>query len=131
MKNKETKRVKKQAALFAVGGGGYSLIEILWRGHTHWSMALAGGTCFLLFCDTAKRFQRHSLPVKAVVCAAEVTAVELAFGLVLNRLFKQNVWDYSNQAFHFLGQICPKYTAYWGLLSLAALPLAETLDRKL
>ena len=34
--------------LFAMGGGTYGLIEVLWRGYTHWSMALLGGVLFLL-----------------------------------------------------------------------------------
>ena len=29
--------------VFLLGGAGYCLIEVLWRGFTHWSMALAGG----------------------------------------------------------------------------------------
>ena len=34
--------------LFAViGGVTYMLIEIAWRGYTHWSMGVLGGVCFV------------------------------------------------------------------------------------
>ena len=34
--------------IYAAGGLLYGLIEILWRGWTHWSMVLCGGLCFLV-----------------------------------------------------------------------------------
>ena len=33
--------------IFLIGGLGYGLLEILWRGRTHWSMLLTGGVCFI------------------------------------------------------------------------------------
>ena len=35
--------------MFPIGALGYGLIEILWRGYTHFSMLLAGGICFVTF----------------------------------------------------------------------------------
>ncbi|MBE6036353.1 MAG: hypothetical protein E7223_01860 [Clostridiales bacterium] len=125
------KKFKKNAVLFAVGGSGYSAIEFLWRGRTHWSMAAAGGLCFLLFADRAERFRLRPLPVKALISALDVTAVEFGFGLVFNRWLKQDVWDYSGMPGNLLGQICPQYTLCWAVLALAGLPLADALNRKL
>ena len=34
--------------LFLLGGTGYVLMELLYRGRSHYSMFLAGGVCFLL-----------------------------------------------------------------------------------
>ena len=34
---------KEKIVLFSIGAMGYGLIEILWRGYTHWSMLTAGG----------------------------------------------------------------------------------------
>lgn len=41
--------VKKEeiVSVFSIGAVGYSLLEILWRGNTHWTMTLAGGICFV------------------------------------------------------------------------------------
>ena len=30
-------------AVFALGAAGYATLELLWRGRTHWTMALTGG----------------------------------------------------------------------------------------
>jgi len=38
----------KNLFLFIVGGILYSLIELLFRGYTHWLMFFVGGFCFLL-----------------------------------------------------------------------------------
>ena len=35
-------------AVYVTGGLLYGLIELLWRGWTHWSMLLCGGLCFTL-----------------------------------------------------------------------------------
>ena len=37
---------KTNFVLFGIGALGYGLIEILWRGYTHYSMLTAGGICF-------------------------------------------------------------------------------------
>ena len=34
-------------SVFSIGAAGYSLLEILRRGNTHWTMTLAGGICFM------------------------------------------------------------------------------------
>ena len=45
----------RQGVLFAVGGALYYLVEVLWRGHSDWTMAVLGGVCFLL-CGINKHF---------------------------------------------------------------------------
>mgnify|MGYP007072511315 FL=1 len=39
------KEYLKCALLFLIGGALYYCIEILWRGHSHWTMAVVGGIC--------------------------------------------------------------------------------------
>jgi len=121
--------MKKTAFFFTVGGICYPLLEILWRGHTHWSMALAGGVCFWLFSFVDDVFRPRPLVVKAFLCAVGVTAVELVFGLVFNLLLGMNVWDYSDRLFHLWGQICPLFSLLWWGLGLLLLPLVEKLNR--
>ena len=40
--------VLKYFFLFSFGGIVYVLIEMLWRGYSHWSMFILGGICFVL-----------------------------------------------------------------------------------
>lgn len=116
---------------FGIGGAGYALIEILWRGRTHWSMALAGGICFIMFSLVAEKLYSLPLLLKAVIGACGVTAVELVFGIVFNLIFDMGVWDYSNQPFNFMGQICLSFSAAWCGLALCFIPLADFINRKM
>ena len=113
--------------LFYLGGCAYVGLELLWRGSSHGSMFVAGGTCFLLIGHL--NHVRPRLPVlpRAVVGAGIVTMVELAAGLLVNRHFE--VWDYRDRAGNFMGQICPAFTLLWIPVSLMALGLYELLSR--
>ena len=125
------KRFKKYILLFTVGGAGYGLIELIWRGHTHWSMLIAGGVCFILFSLIADKLYTLPLIIKAAVAAAATTAVELLFGLVLNVGLGMAVWDYSNMPLNLFGQICAPFSLLWCALALVFTPLAEMLNEKL
>ena len=112
--------------VFYIGGLAYGVIELLWRGRTHWTMLLAGGVCFLLMYLTATatslgRFWQY------VLCAALISAVEFVTGAVVNMRLKWNVWDYSGQPMNLYGQICLRYAAYWFLLSVPGCALSRFL----
>ena len=49
------------------------------------------------------------------------TALELITGVLLERIFRQKWWDYSNVPWNFNGHICLKYSLVWGVLSLLCL----------
>ena len=123
------KNFKRDAAIFVIGGVGYGFIEILWRGHTHPTMTVAGGISFLIFSKIAEKYRRKPLIFKAALAALGVTAVELLFGLVFNMIFKMHVWDYSSQPFNLWGQICPKFSLAWATLALLFVPLADRINK--
>ena len=117
----------KQTALFAIGGGIYVGLELLWRSRSHISMFAAGGVCFILLGGLRRLRLRERLLLGPLV----ITAVELGVGLLVNRDY--TVWDYRDVPGNFLGQICPAYCLLWLPLSLAAMALypqvAGLLDR--
>ena len=119
----------KQAVLFYLGGCAYMGLELLWRGRSHGSMFIAGGTCFLLIGQLNQVRPKLALPLRAVAGAGIVTMVELGIGLLCNRNFE--VWDYREQAGNFLGQICPAFTVLWIPVSLLALGLHSLLSRRM
>lgn len=102
---------------FLLGALGYPLLEILWRGRSHYSMALAGGIACVRIKKRAQK--KGSLLYKAFLCALDITAVEYMTGLVFNR--RHHVWDYRRSPGHIAGQICPLYTFLWFLLSACLL----------
>ena len=117
----------KKVLLFTIGGLGYVAIELLWRGRSHYSMFLAGGSCFLLLGQLGKL--TRLAPIHAFGGAGIITAVELITGLLANRDYQ--VWDYRQMPFHFKGQICLVYSLLWMPLSLAAVFLYQLLENKI
>ena len=79
-----------------VGGLLYGLLEIAYRGHTHWTMVLlAALLCIPL--DLANEVMPWRLPLalQGVIGGLTITAAELLAGLVLNCWLGLEIWDYS------------------------------------
>lgn len=106
----------KHFSLFAIGALCYGMIEVAWRGHTHWSMLLLGGLCFVLLYQLSERAM--PLILQALLGALGITLLELGTGLLCNRLLGMSVWDYSREWGNLFGQICPRYSLFWFLLCL-------------
>lgn len=109
---------------FLLGAAGYPALELLTRGRTHCSMALAGGASTLLIRRISR--MRRSLPVRSLLCGAGITAIEYACGCVWNRQYR--VWDYRRMPLNFRGQVCLPYSLLWCGLSavlLAAMDAAH------
>lgn len=121
----------EQAVIFAFGAINYVAIEILWRGHTHWTMAVAGGLCAMLIYVFNMEFHNVNLIYKCLVGAVIITSVELVTGLIVNMTLKWDVWDYSQRAFNFLGQICPRYFVYWFMLCIPVVKLFDYFQSKI
>jgi len=115
--------------LFAMGGCGYMGLELLWRGWSHGSMFLAGGSCFLLLGQLNRVQPRLRLPARAAMGALIITSVELLTGLAVNRDY--GVWDYRHLPGNFHGQICLPFCLLWLPLSLAAMLLYDLTDKTL
>ncbi|MDD7312025.1 MAG: hypothetical protein SOZ49_05335 [Clostridiaceae bacterium] len=119
--------VPKLLVTFAAGGVGYCALETLWRGRTHPSMALCGGTVLAVFTKMVRRGgSRLGLCLRG--CAL-ITGCELLCGLVFNR--DRQVWDYSRLPGNFRGQICPLFSALWFLLCIPLCGLCPLLERHL
>lgn len=113
------KQLSKNMFLFAIGGLLYYLIEILWRGYSHFSMFVVGGICFMLIGLINEHFTfQMQLWKQQLIATAIVTAIEFIAGLILNVWMQLNIWDYSNLPFNILGQISLQYGILWFLLSL-------------
>ena len=83
---------KQTAGLFLLGAGGYSLLEIAWRGYTHWTMALTGGAV-LVGLHQLRGHVRDEKPFARCLCgAACITAAEYVVGCTVNRTYHMDVW---------------------------------------
>ncbi len=122
---------KANFMLFSIGAVGYGLLEIIWRGYTHWSMLGAGGICFVFFGKIGQKFKNSSIFLKALIGSSFVTAIEFIFGIIFNIILKKNVWDYSKMPFNIGGQVCLLYSFFWAIISLLFIPFATKINKKL
>jgi len=106
------------------GGIGYSTLEILWRGYTHWTMALTGGIGLLVLYIVAGLTQ-WGFWKKCFNSCLCLTCLELMVGTVVNLYMNWHVWDYSDQPGNLFGQICPLYTVFWFFLCLLLVPVCS------
>ena len=123
------KRAKCKHLLLAIFGGEvYVLLEMAWRGHSHWTMFLLGGTCFLAL-GLINEVIPWEMPlwIQVLIGACIVTALEFLAGCVVNLWLGWGVWDYSGLPGNILGQICPQYFLLWIPVSLVGIVLDDWL----
>lgn len=112
------KKALKYLFLFFFGGIVYILIELLWRGFSHWSMGVLGGMCFVLLGLINERYTWDiPLWIQMLLGSFIITLLEFIAGCILNLHFHLNIWDYYDMPFNILGQICLPYMILWFFLS--------------
>lgn len=116
---------------FILGALIYPTLEILFRGYTHWSMAIVGGLCFVLLAFISRFLSSWPLVLQCLLGAAGITAVEFFSGWLVNVKFEMAVWNYSNMPLQFMGQICLPYSLLWFALCFPGLWLAKSLSQLL
>lgn len=110
--------VLEMCASLIFGGGVYIIIEILYRGYSHWSMAIAGGVSFLLLHGLFSKFSGMHMILKLVACLIIISSVEFLAGYIVNMRFRWNIWDYSNHRYNLYGQVCLRYSLTWALFAI-------------
>lgn len=122
------KLLLKYFFLFLVGGIIYSIIEVFFRGHTHWTMFIVGGVCFILLgLQNEVTDWEMSLFWQAVNGGIIITVVEFITGCIVNLCLGWEVWDYSNMPFNIFGQICLPFSVLWCLLSIVGIMVDDWL----
>jgi uncharacterized membrane protein len=111
--------VLKHGILFGLGGIFYVIIELLWRGNSHWSMFVLGGLCFLII-GLINEQSRGKIPLilQMSISAVIITVLEFFTGYIVNIRLDMNVWNYSDLPYNIMGQVCLLYTILWFFLSL-------------
>ena len=118
------KRLKiclKLLVLAVIGGAIYVGIEMLWRGHSHPSMFILGGLCFVSIGLINELFPWElGIVWQALIGGTLVTCLEFITGVIVNIWLKLGVWDYSGLPLNSMGQVClPFYFAWVGLSVVA------------
>ena len=116
----------KEMFLAVTGGLLYVILELVWRGHSHWSMFVLGGLCFALI-GLINELIPWCMPLwkQALIGTAIITALEFLVGCIVNLGLGWHVWDYSGMPLNLLGQICVPYILLWIPVSLIAIVLDD------
>ena len=115
------KNIEKYIFIFLVGGIGYGLIEVAFRGFTHWSMIITGGSAFISIYLVNEAFPSMSILLKSVVGCLIITLLEFTVGLIVNKLYAFGVWDYTGMPGNILGVISINFSLCWFAISFTIL----------
>ena len=117
----------KALVLILCGGALYVGLELIYRGRSHWSMGVLGGVCFYFLGLLDEVWPGAPLFVQMTLGAWGIVCAEFLAGLLLNRVLRLGVWDYSGMPHDLLGQVCLPFAAVWAGVSGAAVILDDLL----
>lgn len=112
-----------------IAGGIYLLIELAWRGRTHWTMLPLAAAIFICAGVLDEVERPPSIWQQVILGTTIATALEFVAGLILNVWIGLGVWDYSNLPGNVLGQICPQFTLAWAVLVLISIRIENFMHR--
>ncbi len=120
----------KYALSFLSGAALYGTLEIYVRGFTHWTMLLTAGTVMSIFMFI-NQSRGTDIVIRSLVGSFVITSLEFCIGSVVNLSLGWHIWDYSGFKMNILGQVCPRYSALWFLLSIPAFALCDTIEKRI
>lgn len=122
------KLLSKYFILLGIGGLIYVMMELIWRGHSHWSMFVVGGVCFI-FLGLINEIIPWNMPLyqQVLIGVLIITFLEFIAGCIVNIWLGWQVWDYSHLPGNIMGQICPLFCCLWVPVSLIGIVLDDWL----
>ena len=112
------KIITKYLFLGAIGSIIYMSLEVLFREHTHWTMGVLGGICFICLGLINEILSWETpLVLQMLIGSTIITILEFITGCIVNIWLGWNVWDYSNLPLNLLGQICLPFSILWYFIS--------------
>ncbi len=123
------KNIEKYILIFLFGGFGYGLLEIAFRGFTHWSMIITGGSALLILYLINLALPNTPTILKALIGALSITITEFSVGIIVNKVFSFGVWDYTGTPGNILGIITPSFSLIWFMISLIMISVFKNIQR--
>lgn len=124
-------KLKEYFIVFGFGGFLYSLVELIFRGRTHWTMFITGAAVFCCLYYVFNRLYNENIFKNALLGSVLITTAEFAVGCAVNLGLHMKVWDYSGKTLNLYGQICPAFSIGWFALSIPVFYLAAALRNQL
>ena len=114
------KKIIGKLGLFLSCGFIYCMIEILFRGWSHWSMFVLAGFLGVFCVDSVNNVLSFDCDYIVQILISTILCIigEGISGIILNVWLQLNVWDYSKMAFgtFFFGQCNVIFCAAWALI---------------
>lgn len=127
--NKNTlKNVFKYLILGNIGGIVYILIELFYRGYSHWTMYIVAAISFILI-GLINEFINWDMKLwkQMLIGSIIITIIEFISGYIVNIKLSWHVWDYSTLPFNIMGQVCLAFSIIWFFISLIAIVVDDYL----
>ena len=122
------KKISEYLFLYGIGGWIYYILEILFRGFSHWSMFVLGGICMMFFSYQGQQVHwQDDFLLQVFRCSIFVTAAEFITGIIVNKWFALHVWDYSRMPFQLFGQICLPFMMLFACLCAVGIYLSANI----
>lgn len=121
--------LKKEFFIFVIFGIIYFMLEIIYRGHSHWTMIMLGGLVSVLIGLINEVTPKIKIPYQMLLGTIIITVLELIFGFILNIKLELGIWDYSSLPLNLLGQICLPFSFLWFVLSYFIIVLDDILKK--
>ena len=125
--------ITRNLIIFGIGGLLYYLVEILYRGYSHYTMIILGGLCFMVIGSLNENIFKWDMSIisQMFLSSIFISALELIFGYILNIKLGLQIWTYIDQPYNLYGQICLLYSVIWFWLSLPCILIDDWLRHKL
>ena len=128
------KKIISLFIMFNISGLIYILLELLWRGRSHWTMFICAGLCGLVMANVNNNLLKFDTDfrIQVLVSALCCSMFEFLFGIIFNGDF--TIWDYRGMwgTIHWLGdQVNILFFGVWILISIFALPFLDWMQWKL
>ena len=126
--SKAISQIVKYLFLFTVMGTIYVVVELVWRGYSHYSMFILAGICGIEI-GLINEILKWCIPIwmQSLIGAVISLTGEFIFGCIFNLWLGMRIWDYSDMPFNILGQVCLPFGIAWIFLSCIAIVLDDYL----
>lgn len=127
--NKKFYSIVKYYILFCIGFCTYSIIEVLFRGYTFFTMGLTGGIAFLIIDQINNKISWDlDILLQGILGSTVVTLLELIIGTycIYNNL--PSMWDYSSMPLNYHGVICLPFSIAWIFISIFGILVADLIN---
>lgn len=116
--------------IFIFAGLFYILVELAYRGFTHYSMFILAGICGLVMAGMNDRFSFElDFGIQVFSCTVVCTLMEFIFGEIFNRDY--SIWDYRGMWGTFADNQCNVvFVLAWLVLCIMGIPLLDFIEWK-